>query len=153
MILSLQSTAAATRRSSVYTRSELESMFLPVQQMLQIDRVTEIRDNQIVCEMNMAGHWVFPMHFPGDPIFPGSLLIEAAGQAVAIWSWHKGARGRPRLARVKAEFENPVLTHDQTVRLVGTVRQRRNIYLGSVGLYVRDRKVAQVNPMVVLIPR
>ncbi|MGH7988814.1 MAG: 3-hydroxyacyl-ACP dehydratase FabZ family protein, partial [Limisphaerales bacterium] len=87
---------AFTPNRHIYSRSGLEVIFLPVKQMLQIDRVLTINEGHIVCEMDISRHWVFPMHFPSDPIFPGSLLIEAAGQVVAIWAWHVGLRGHPR---------------------------------------------------------
>jgi len=135
-----------------YERSELSSTFLPVGQMLQIDRVFEIVNAHLVCELDVKDHWTFPMHFPSDPIFPGTLLIEAAGQAVAIWAWHTGARGRPRLAKVAAKFENPVLPGDETIRLEVSVRQRKNVFLGDVHLYVLDKKIAIVEPMVIIIP-
>ena len=130
----------------------MEAMFLPVNQMLQIDRVSEIERNRIVCEVDIPGHWVFPMHFPGDPIFPGTLLIEAAGQTVAAWGWHAGLRGRPRLVKVSAKFESPVLPQDQTVTLAATVRQRRNICIGIVDLFVSQRAVARIRPMVIIVP-
>jgi 3-hydroxymyristoyl/3-hydroxydecanoyl-(acyl carrier protein) dehydratase len=120
--------------------------------MLQIDRVFEIVNSHLVCEVDVKGHWTFPMHFPSDPIFPGTLLIEAAGQAVAIWAWHVGARGRPRLAKVAAKFENPVLPGDETIRLEVSVRRRKNVFLGDVHLFVLDKEIATVEPMVIIIP-
>jgi len=135
-----------------YERSELSSTFLPVGQMLQIDQVFEIVNAHLVCEVDVKGHWTFPIHFPSDPIFPGTLLIEAAGQAVAIWAWHIGARGRPRLARVSAKFDNPVLPSDETIRLEVSVRQKKNIFLGDVRLSVLDKQIASVKPMVVIVP-
>jgi len=137
-----------------YERAALEATYLPRGQMLQIDRVRVVDDARIVCEMDVdPGHWVFPMHFPGDPIFPGSLLIEAAGQAVALWGWEAGLRGRPRMAKVSAEFENPVLAGDRTVTLDAVVRRRRNICLGTVTVTVSAgaRRVATITPVIVVL--
>lgn len=124
--------------------SEYSDIFLPVGQMLQIHRVNEVRGDRIVCESDLAGSWVFPLHFPGDPIFPGSLLIEGAGQAIAIWAWENQMRGDPRLVRVAAEFRCPVTPQDQVLTYVGTVKRRRNICMGSVEVLTRDRTVAHV---------
>ena len=137
----------------VYTRSELENVFLPVREMLQIDRVLSIENDRINCQMDLSNHWVFPLHFPSDPIFPGTLLIEAAGQAVAIWAWHTGTRGRPRLVRVKGEFEHPILPNQGAVTFSATVRQRKNVFLNNVDILVSGQKVAEVKPVVVVIPR
>jgi 3-hydroxymyristoyl/3-hydroxydecanoyl-(acyl carrier protein) dehydratase len=135
-----------------YERSDLETIFLPVKQMLQIERVTSISDKGLVCEMDLAGHWVFEVHFPKDPIFPGTLLIEAAGQAVAVWAWHAGFRGRPRLGKVAAKFLAPVLPHHQTVTLVARVRSRKCVFAGFVELFVSEVKVAEIEPVVFVIP-
>ena len=112
--------------------------------MLQIDRVLEVTPEIIRCEMDLTHHWVFPLHFPGNPIFPACLMIEAAGQAIAIWAWHHKMPGNPRLARVKASFESAVRSEDGILSFVGTVRRRRNICVGSVELFCGTRRVAEV---------
>ncbi|MGH9259732.1 MAG: 3-hydroxyacyl-ACP dehydratase FabZ family protein, partial [Acidimicrobiales bacterium] len=138
--------------ATTHERAALEATYLPIGQMLQLDRVCGVDGERIVCEMDIhPGHWVFPMHFPGDPIFPGSLLVEAAGQAVALWGWEAGLRGRPRMAKVSAEFESPVLVSDHTVRLEAAVRRRRNICVGTVTVSVGERKVATITPVIVVL--
>ena len=87
---------------------DIDATFLPVGQMRQISRVTKLAEAVIDAEVDLGPyHWVFPQHFPGDPIFPGTLMIEAAGQLVALWAWAQGQRGRPRLVRTGAEFHSP----------------------------------------------
>jgi len=128
----------------LYPRTALAQVYLPVEQMLQIDRVMDVTDGTIHCEMDMAGHWVFPLHFPKDPIFPACLMIEAAGQAIAIWAWHYKVEGLPRLVRVKASFESMVRPGDGVLTFSGRVRRRRNICLGKVELFCGSRRVAEV---------
>jgi 3-hydroxymyristoyl/3-hydroxydecanoyl-(acyl carrier protein) dehydratase len=128
----------------VYLRSDLAAVYLPVEQMLQIDRVLEVTADAIRCEMDLEQHWVFPLHFPGDPIFPACLMIEAAGQAIAIWAFHHQVAGQPRLARVNASFSSGVRPDDGVLSLVGRVRRRRNICVGTVQLFVGERAVAEV---------
>jgi 3-hydroxymyristoyl/3-hydroxydecanoyl-(acyl carrier protein) dehydratase len=128
-------------------------MFLPVGQMLQIDRVIVADPERVVCEMDVGDdHWVYPMHFPQDPVFPGCLLIEAAGQAVAIWGWHNGLRGKPRLARVSAELESPVRQGDGLLTLVGRVKRRQHVCLGTVSISAGQRLVARVEMALVIVP-
>jgi 3-hydroxymyristoyl/3-hydroxydecanoyl-(acyl carrier protein) dehydratase len=119
-------------------------MYLPVGQMLQIDRVTGLTDDSIHCEMDLPEHWVFPLHFPGNPIFPACLMIEAAGQAIAIWCWHHQVPGQPRLARVSASFEKAVRREDGILSFTGKLRRRRNICVGQVELFCGEHRVAQV---------
>ncbi|MBA2563971.1 MAG: hypothetical protein H0V09_00940 [Gemmatimonadetes bacterium] len=124
--------------------SELEGIFLPVGPMLQIDRVVECTAEGVVCETDLEGNWVFAVHFPGDPIFPGSLLVEGAGQAIAIWAWESGLRGEPRLVKVGAEFRSPVVPADRVLTYTGTLKRRRNLCVGSVEVAAGGRSVARV---------
>jgi 3-hydroxymyristoyl/3-hydroxydecanoyl-(acyl carrier protein) dehydratase len=128
----------------LYNRACLAQVYLPVEQMLQIDRVTEITSTGVNCELDLPRHWVFPLHFPQDPIFPACLMIEAAGQAIAIWAWHHKMAGHPRLARVKASFASAVRPGDGILSFTGKIRQRRNICVGAVELFCGDRRVATV---------
>ena len=127
-----------------YLRSDLARVYLPVGQMLQIDRVLTVDALTIKCEVDLRQHWVFAVHFPGDPIFPACLMIEAAGQAIAIWAFHHHVAGQPRLARVKASFSSAVRPEDGVLSLVGQLRRRGNIVIGRVNLFVGDRPVAEV---------
>lgn len=142
----------STLEHPIYDRSALERIFLPLKQMLQIDRVVEINGELIVCEMDVAGHWVFPLHFPNDPIFPGTMLIEAAGQAIAIWAWHAGLRGRPRLVKTEAKFEHPVLPTDGKITIMGNISlKRKSICMGTVEIFVAGQKVAEVKATLVIL--
>jgi 3-hydroxymyristoyl/3-hydroxydecanoyl-(acyl carrier protein) dehydratase len=129
----------------IYNRADLAACTLPIEQMLQIDRVTEITETGIRCEMDLPQHWVFPLHFPGNPIFPACLMIEAAGQGIAIWGWHHKTPGNPRLARVRASFESAVRMEDGVLSFVGRIRRRKNICVGEVELFCGTRRVAQVD--------
>jgi 3-hydroxymyristoyl/3-hydroxydecanoyl-(acyl carrier protein) dehydratase len=130
--------------------SEYEGIFLPVGQMLQIDRVREVCDERIVCETDLAENWVFPLHFPGDPIFPGSLLIEGAGQAIAIWAWENDLRGDPRLVRVEAEFRSPVVPGDRVLTYIATVKRKCNVCIGLVRVLSAGCEVAQIKGWLVV---
>jgi 3-hydroxymyristoyl/3-hydroxydecanoyl-(acyl carrier protein) dehydratase len=139
--------------SATYEREDLAAMFLPVGQMLQIDRVVEADEAQVVCEMDVGpDHWVYPLHFPSDPIFPGCLLIEAAGQAVAIWGWHNGLRGRPRLARVTAELDSPVVREDGRLTLTGKLKRKRHICVGSVDVTAGERRIGTIGMTLAVVP-
>ena len=128
----------------IYCRADLAAVYLPTGPMLQIDRVLEVTDNSIRCEMDLGTHWVFPLHFPGDPIFPACLMIEAAGQAIAIWAFHHKVVGQPRLARVKSSFFSAVRPDDGVLVLAGRLRRRGKICIGTVELFVGERRVAEV---------
>jgi 3-hydroxyacyl-[acyl-carrier-protein] dehydratase len=53
---------------------------------LLIDRVVEMRAFQRAVGIKAVtmNEWFFPGHFPGDPIMPGVLVIEALAQTAAV---------------------------------------------------------------------
>ena len=131
---------------------DLDATFLPVAQMRQITRVTAVEGATIEAEMELGpDHWIWPQHFPSDPIFPGTLMIEGAGQLVALWAWAHGARGRPRLVRTSAEFHNPVDRCATGLCLKAEIRRRRHIYFGSVHITWDDTPVATIEVVLVVL--
>jgi 3-hydroxymyristoyl/3-hydroxydecanoyl-(acyl carrier protein) dehydratase len=127
------------------TRADLAAVYLPIGQMLQLDRVTEIQADTLRAELDLATHWVFPLHFPKDPIFPACLMIEAAGQAIAVWAWHHQVPGLPRLARVEASFSSGVRPDDGILSFTARLRRRRHVVAGTVDLFCGDRPIATVS--------
>ena len=131
---------------------DIGATFLPVGQMRQITRVTAIEGTAIEGEMDLGpDHWVYPQHFPDDPIFPGTLMIEAAGQLVALWAWDNGQRGYPRLVRTSAEFHNPVCPEASSLRVRAIVRPRRHLCFGDIQIFWAETLVATVEAVLVVL--
>lgn len=131
----------------------LDETFLPVAQMRQISRVTELSPATICAEVDLGPqHWVYPQHLPDDPIFPGTLMIEAAGQLVALWAWAEGQRGRPRLVRVEAEFRAPIGPDEPRLVLRGEVRRKRNLAFGKVSVQGTAGEVANISAVLAVVP-
>lgn len=131
---------------------DLDATFLPVALMRQISRVTTVATECIAGEVDVGSdHWVYAQHFPGDPIFPGTLMIEAAGQLIALFAWAQGQRGRPRLVRTSAEFRHPVSQATSTLRLAARVRSKRNIHFGSVEVHAGDDHVASIEAVLAVL--
>lgn len=132
---------------------DLAPTFLPIGHMRQITRVTSLAGASAVGEVELSEHhWVYAEHFPGDPIFPGTLLIEAAGQLVALWAWARGDRGRPRLVRTSAEFLQPVTPAVPRLTLKAEVRRKRHVTLGTVRIWAGETEVATVEALLVVLP-
>jgi 3-hydroxymyristoyl/3-hydroxydecanoyl-(acyl carrier protein) dehydratase len=132
---------------------DLDSTFLPLAAMRQITRVTQLEGSCIEAEVELgADHWVWEQHFPGDAIFPGTLMIEAAGQLIALWAWGQGARGRPRLVKTGAEFQHPVAPWSPRLLLKGEVRRKRHLYFGQVQVWSEGIPVAQIEGVLVVLP-
>ena len=59
--------------------------------MLMIDRVLELGENYVLAEkLVSSAEPALAGHFPGQPIFPGVLIIEAMAQAAALWAMSSG---------------------------------------------------------------
>lgn len=131
---------------------DLDTTFLPVGHMRQITRVTELDGAIIEGEIDLGSdHWVYPQHFPGDPIFPGTLMIEGAGQLLALWAWADGRRGRPRLVRTSAAFHSPVGPDTPILKLRAEVRRKRNLYFGTILISSDDTDVATVEAVLTIL--
>ena len=75
----------------------------------------------------------FQGHFPGNPIMPGVLIIEAMAQVAALVSARPRADGKKwnfYIAGVdKARFRKPVTPGDQLVIDVSCIRDRGKLYI------------------------
>jgi len=120
--------------------------------MRQIARITRLEGPNIAGEVDLGGHWVFPEHFPTDPIFPGCLMVEAAGQLVALWAWSAGQRGRPRLVRTWAEFHHPATPSAPVLELRATVKRKRHLHFATVEIMAVEAHVATVEVVLAVLP-
>jgi beta-hydroxyacyl-ACP dehydratase FabZ len=101
---------------------------------LLVDRVMEIGPDKIVARKNVsAGEPFFQGHFPGHPVMPGVLIIEALAQAGAILA--AKATGFDPATQVvyfmaidKAKFRKPVVPGDQLVLEVVPLRKGGSIW-------------------------
>jgi 3-hydroxymyristoyl/3-hydroxydecanoyl-(acyl carrier protein) dehydratase len=132
---------------------DLDQTFIPIGHMRQIARVTRIQDASISGEMELSSrHWVWPEHFPRDPIFPGTLMLEAAGQLVALWAWAKGVRGRPRLVRISGSFTSPVDPGTSSLLLEAEIQRKRAVFFGGVRVSSEVADVAAVELALIVLP-
>lgn len=91
---------------------------LPTDNMLMLDRITHIsadggnyNHGEVRAELDIRPEqWFFSCHFPGDPVMPGCLGLDAMWQLVGFflaWSGHPG-RGRA-LGAKEIRFTGEVL--------------------------------------------
>ena len=91
---------------------------LPVGDMLMVDRVAHISaeggqygKGEIIAELDIrADLWFFSCHFPGDPVMPGCLGLDAMWQLVGFFLGWRGNKGRGRaLGAGKVRFSGQIL--------------------------------------------
>ena len=103
---------------------------------LLIDRVLEIElGERILAYKNItANEDVFNGHFPGEPIFPGVMIIEAMAQAAGILGFatankQPGDESLYLFAGVDdVRFKRPVVPGDQLMLEAEIMSTKRNIW-------------------------
>ncbi len=102
---------------------------------LLVDRIIEMRgdDSCIGIKNVTANEQVFQGHFPGHPIFPGVLIVEAMAQtAGALCVWNRGADTKPSIVYFMTiedcRFRKPVVPGDRLELHMTKLKYRRNMW-------------------------
>ncbi len=91
---------------------------LPAPNMLMMDRIVKISHEggafgkgEIVAELDINPDlWFFGCHFPGDPVMPGCLGLDAMWQLVGFFLGWKGGPGKGRALGVgEVKFTGQIL--------------------------------------------
>ncbi len=119
---------------------------------LLVDRVTSITPGEsIVGVKNVTvNEPFFPGHFPGYPVMPGVLIIEALAQTGGVLAWETASEEERDsvlyLVGVdNAKFKQPVRPGDQLIMKVEFVASRRNLLRYRGVAEVAGRMVAQAD--------
>jgi len=72
----------------------------------------------------------FQGHFPGQPIMPGVLIIEAMAQVAGVMAFHSGVEGKSVyfMSIDNAKFRRPVVPGDQVMLDIKVTKQRGNVW-------------------------
>ena len=105
---------------------------LPAPNMLMFDRITSIHADdgehglgQITAELDITPDlWFFECHFPGDPVMPGCLGLDAMWQLVGFFLGWRGGPGKGRALGVKTvKFKGEVLPTCKKVTYVIDIKR------------------------------
>lgn len=115
--------------------------------MLMADRVTHISDEggsygkgQIIAELDISPDlWFFECHFPGDPVMPGCLGLDALWQLTGFFLTWSGSPGHGRaLGCGQVKFSGQVRPENKIVRYEIDIRRAMR---GKLVLAIADGKV------------
>jgi 3-hydroxyacyl-[acyl-carrier-protein] dehydratase len=126
---------------------------------LLVDRVLEMTDESIVTIKNVTvNEEFFNGHFPGAPIMPGVLQIEAMAQSGCIIMLKKKVEDPSKVLIVfsginKAKFRRPVVPGDQLRMEVQLVDQRRNFVTMSGKATVDGQLTCELEATAALVDR
>ena len=114
---------------------------------LLVDRIVEMhKGTKAVGIKNVTVNEQFFMgHFPGNPIMPGVLIIEALAQMGGILAFCSGIQGDTVyfMSVEKAKFRRPVVPGDQLRLEVTTLHRRGNVWKFSGSARVDEKIVAE----------
>jgi UDP-3-O-[3-hydroxymyristoyl] N-acetylglucosamine deacetylase/3-hydroxyacyl-[acyl-carrier-protein] dehydratase len=123
---------------------------------LLVDRITELKPGEFVRGIKCVtiNEPFFPGHFPGHPIMPGVLIVEALGQTGGILLLNSYDRPEEKVVYFtgleKVRFRKPVKPGDQIVMELTMLKQRRGMCLMEGKAYVDGQLVtsAEMSAMV-----
>jgi 3-hydroxyacyl-[acyl-carrier-protein] dehydratase len=121
---------------------------------IMIDRILElVPGEKVVALKNVTiNEPFFQGHFPGSPIMPGVLMIEAMGQAGAVLA----AESLPEeeqgsliyfMGMNKVKFRKPVVPGDQIIFEIKFLKQRAKVFKMSGMAFVDEKRVAEAELM------
>lgn len=115
---------------------------------LLIDRIVELEPSvKAVGLKNVTiNEPFFQGHFPGNPIMPGVLIIEAMAQVAGILAFRSGVKGDAVyfMSIERAKFRKPVIPGDQLRFEINVIQQRGNVWKFSGTASVDDKLVSEV---------
>jgi beta-hydroxyacyl-ACP dehydratase FabZ len=121
---------------------------------IMIDRILElVPGEKVVALKNVTiNEPFFQGHFPGNPIMPGVLMIEAMGQAGAVLaaeSLSEEERGSLIyfMGMNKVKFRKPVVPGDQIIFEIKFLKQRAKVFKMSGMAFVDEKIVAEAELM------
>jgi 3-hydroxyacyl-[acyl-carrier-protein] dehydratase len=139
------STPAQPAAKKTLTVTEIQAILPHRYPFLMIDRVIDITPMQkIVAIKNLtANEEFFNGHFPGHPIMPGVLQVEAMAQAGAVLMLTQVENREGKLMVFtgieKAKFRRQVVPGDQLRIEVQVVQYRRGMVRMDGAAYVEDK--------------
>jgi len=139
---------------SIYGIQEIMSLLPHRYPFIMIDRILElIPGEKVIALKNVTiNEPFFQGHFPGNPIMPGVLIIEAMGQAGAVLA-AKSLEQKPNRTVIyfmgmdKVKFRKPVIPGDQVVFELKFLKQRAKVFKMAGMARVDENVVAEAELM------
>ena len=142
-------------------KEEIKNLLPHREPMLLVNKLTKI-----VPMVSATGHinvtkdkFYFDGHFPGAPVFPGVLIVEAFGQAAAALAAYsldpKEVENKLVFLMTidKARFRNPIMPECELLLNVKVEKIKGRIWKYSGEAIVNDKKMADAQWMATIADR
>ncbi len=114
---------------------------------LLVDRIVELQPGVSATGIKNVtiNEPFFQGHFPGQPIMPGVLVIEAMAQVAGVMAFRSGVEGRSVyfMSIDNAKFRRPIVPGDQVVIEIKVLKQRGNVWKFSGTATVDGKLVSE----------
>ncbi len=127
---------------------------LPLPPMLMFHRITHLSEDggefgkgQIIAELDISPDmWFFQCHFPGDPVMPGCLGLDAMWQMIGFYLAWRGGLGQGRaLGCGEVKFTGQVAPDVKKIRyeidLKRVIMRKLVMGVGSARMFADDELI------------
>ncbi len=136
--------------SNSLTRKEIEGLLPHREPMLLLDELIDIQKlHSATAIVNVSKDSFFVQgHFPGQPVMPGVLIVEAFGQAAAALTAHGLDKSTYENKLVflmnveKARFRNPVIPNCKLELKIEAIRSHGKVWKYKGDAFVNNLKMA-----------
>lgn len=165
-VKSAGSSITALSNQTQFNRQELEAcsngrLFassgarLPADQLLMMDRILDIKPHaglfkkgEIRAELDINPElWFFKHHFIGDPLMPGSLMLEGLWQVLGFYLGWSGYPGKVRALgvgdlRLKSEITPDAGSIEYKINIRRIVARQTVLAIAQGSIYQAGREIA-----------
>ena len=136
--------------SNSLTKEQIKELLPHREPMLLLDQLVDIKKlHSGTAIVNVAKDSFFVQgHFPGQPVMPGVLIVEAFGQAAAALTAHGLDKSTYENKLVflmnieKARFRNPVIPDCKLELKIEAIRSHGRVWKYKGDAFVNDLKMA-----------
>ena len=136
--------------SNSLSKDQIKQLLPHREPMLLLDQLIDIKKLQSgTAIVNVTKESFFVQgHFPGQPVMPGVLIVEAFGQAAAALTAHGLDKSTYENKLVflmnieKARFRNPVIPNCKLELKIEAIRSHGRVWKYKGDAYVDEKKMA-----------
>ena len=142
-------------------KKEIENLLPHREPMLLIDELIDIKKLKSATGIVNVTKDSFYVkgHFPGQPVMPGVLIVEAFGQAAAALTAHGIDKSTYENKLVflmsieKARFRNPVIPNCKLLLKIEAIRSHGRVWKYQGEAFVGDKKMADAQWSATIVDR